>query len=57
MSQINPTTSTTSTINGGISSIGQITTTGGNVGIGTSSGNYTVGTTFTGYTQPVECNQ
>jgi hypothetical protein len=34
------------------SPIGQITTTGGNIGIGTSSGNYTVGTTFTGYTQP-----
>jgi hypothetical protein len=51
MSQIN-TSPTNSTINGGISSIGQITTTGGNIGIGTSSGNYTVGTSFTGYTQP-----
>ena len=55
MSQINPTTSTTSTINGGISSIGQITTTGGNVGIGTSSGTTWLNPQYngtTGYIQP-----
>jgi hypothetical protein len=55
MSQINPTTSTTSTINGGISSIGQITTTGGNVGIGTSSSTTWLNPQYngtTGYIQP-----